>query len=160
MANGNSLTMTAWGASERDGISALLVAVDDRELHRMADPLKACQWTLRFARSGSEARAVLNAEDIPLVIVDGDAESSFWRDLLEPSPLPKDAGKPKFVVASREADVRLWAEVLNLGGFDLLIKPLDADEVAWLAKSALADRNDPSAPAPPPPEECTAWNGS
>lgn len=33
------------------------------------------------------------------------------------------------IVASRVADEGLWAEVLNLGGFDLLMKPFVADEV-------------------------------
>lgn len=36
---------------------------------------------------------------------------------------------PKLIVASRLADERLWAEVLNLGGYDLLVKPFVADEV-------------------------------
>jgi len=33
------------------------------------------------------------------------------------------------IVASRLADERLWAEVLNLGGYDLLAKPFDRDEL-------------------------------
>jgi DNA-binding response OmpR family regulator len=33
------------------------------------------------------------------------------------------------VVASRLADERLWAEVLNLGGYDLLVKPFNSIEV-------------------------------
>jgi len=32
-------------------------------------------------------------------------------------------------VADRLADDRLWAEVLNLGAYDLLIKPFDTQEV-------------------------------
>jgi len=68
---------------------------------------------------------------------------------------------PKFVVASQRADGRLWAEVLNLGGYDLLMKPLDADEVAWLAESALAKRNGSDNPKLAHQiEERTAWNGS
>jgi hypothetical protein len=33
------------------------------------------------------------------------------------------------VVASRHADENLWGEVLNLGGYDVLIKPFDCSEV-------------------------------
>lgn len=36
------------------------------------------------------------------------------------------------IVASRLADERLWAEVLNVGGYDLLVKPFEKDEVAWV----------------------------
>jgi DNA-binding response OmpR family regulator len=32
-------------------------------------------------------------------------------------------------VTSRLADERLWAEVLSLGGYDVLMKPFDVSEV-------------------------------
>jgi FixJ family two-component response regulator len=37
---------------------------------------------------------------------------------------------------SRHADERLWAEVLNLGGYDLLAKPLEGDEVSRVVEMA------------------------
>ena len=36
---------------------------------------------------------------------------------------------PMFIVTSRLADDALWAEVLNVGGYDLLLKPFRAEEV-------------------------------
>jgi len=45
---------------------------------------------------------------------------------------------PKVIVASRQADDRLWADVLHQGGYDVLPMPLQASEVlrtvsmAWL----------------------------
>jgi DNA-binding response OmpR family regulator len=36
---------------------------------------------------------------------------------------------PLLIVTSRLADERLWAEALNLGAWDVLAKPFDADEV-------------------------------
>ena len=41
------------------------------------------------------------------------------------------------LVVSRHADERLWAEVLNLGGFDVLALPFDRDELRWALSSAL-----------------------
>jgi hypothetical protein len=41
------------------------------------------------------------------------------------------------VVASRLADERLWAEVLNLGGHDVLAMPFDAHEVRRVMESAV-----------------------
>jgi DNA-binding response OmpR family regulator len=40
------------------------------------------------------------------------------------------------VVVSRNADERLWAEVLNLGGYDLLLKPYNANEVRRTIRGA------------------------
>jgi len=43
---------------------------------------------------------------------------------------------PLLIVASRLADEYLWAEALNLGAYDVLAKPFDADEVVRVLRSA------------------------
>jgi hypothetical protein len=43
---------------------------------------------------------------------------------------------PLLIVASRLADEYLWAEVLNLGGHDVLAKPFQGAEVQWVLESA------------------------
>ena len=65
---------------------------------------------------------------LPCVVV---CERNFadcgWKDVLEvTASLPNP---PPVIVTSRLADEYLWAEVLNLGGFDVLAKPLDRQEV-------------------------------
>ncbi len=57
-----------------------------------------------------------------------------WRDLLE-----ADCGRAGFtlIVVSRDADDALWAEVLNLAGFDVLSKPFHREEVERVVSSAL-----------------------
>jgi DNA-binding NtrC family response regulator len=42
------------------------------------------------------------------------------------------------IVTDRLADERLWAEVLNLGGYDLLLKPFDPEELLRVVSSAWA----------------------
>lgn len=36
---------------------------------------------------------------------------------------------PNLIVSSRLADARLWVEVLNLGGFNVLVTPFETEEV-------------------------------
>lgn len=43
---------------------------------------------------------------------------------------------PLLIVTSRLADERLWAEVLNEGGWDVLAKPFDATEVVRVVETA------------------------
>jgi hypothetical protein len=47
--------------------------------------------------------------------------------------LPADAAcrTPRLIVTSHEPDDRLWAEVITLGGYDVLTTPLDRNEVIW-----------------------------
>ena len=49
------------------------------------------------------------------------------------------AAPPKLIVSSRLADHRLWAEVLNLGGFDVLMTPFETEEVLRVTSSAWSE---------------------
>jgi len=50
-----------------------------------------------------------------------------WKDLLR--EIQDVADSLPLIVVDRLADEWLWAEVLNLGGYDVLMKPFDAREV-------------------------------
>jgi DNA-binding response OmpR family regulator len=50
-----------------------------------------------------------------------------WKDIL--NCIVAMESPPQLVVMSRLADAYLWSEVLNLGGFDVLAKPLVEKEV-------------------------------
>ena len=43
---------------------------------------------------------------------------------------------PQLIVADRLADDALWAEVLNLGGYDLLMTPFEPEEVLRVVSMA------------------------
>ena len=62
-----------------------------------------------------------------LLICDERLEDGDWKAILD--AVMRVACPPRMIVTSRLADERLWAEVLNLGGYDLLAKPFDASEV-------------------------------
>ena len=69
-----------------------------------------------------------------VVVTDRDLPDGSWRDILH--GMQDDAQRPLLIVASRHADGHLWAEVLNLGGYDVLAKPFDALEVQRVVGSA------------------------
>jgi hypothetical protein len=62
-----------------------------------------------------------------VVICDDESTQGEWQALL--ADLADFPSPPALIVCSRLADERLWAKVLNLGGYDLLPKPFDAAEV-------------------------------
>ena len=70
-----------------------------------------------------------------LVLCEKDLPDGTWKDVF------REAGgldnPPPVVVVSRLADERLWAEVLNLGGFDVLLKPFEHSEVRRVMGMAL-----------------------
>jgi DNA-binding NtrC family response regulator len=60
-------------------------------------------------------------------------ETGNWQELLEEA----QAAQTLLLVVSRQADERLWAEVLNLGGFDVLALPFDREELRRALSSAI-----------------------
>jgi DNA-binding response OmpR family regulator len=65
-----------------------------------------------------------------------------WRKVL--SDLRRLARPPQLIVTSRTADESLWAEVLNVGGYDVLARPLEPEEVERVVAAARRHFDPPS----------------
>ena len=65
-----------------------------------------------------------------------------WKDLLV--GMERTKASPVLVVTSNIADESLWAEVLNLGGYDVLAQPFDRAEVIRVVESAMRASSDQS----------------
>src|SRR5262249_1900637 len=97
--------------------------------------------------AGSSPVAVLHSQDcehasahlldskISVVICEALLPDGSWKDLLARMDVAK--ASPVLVVTSNVADESLWAEVLNLGGYDVLAQPFDREEVARVVTSAV-----------------------
>jgi DNA-binding response OmpR family regulator len=77
----------------------------------------------------------LESSRVSVVICETLLPDGSWKDLLE--LLARRKAPPVLVVTSRVADGSLWAEVLNLGGFDVLAQPFDREEVTRVVRSAV-----------------------
>lgn len=80
----------------------------------------------QHVRSCGEARRLLYKTAVQVVICERDLPDGSWRDILESTAALKDP--PAVIVTSRLADDRLWLEVLEAGGYDVLAKPWNGRE--------------------------------
>jgi len=94
------------------------------------------KWRISGVQCWREALDYLSERRTAVVICERDLPDSDWKKVLvELSSMPDS---PLLIVTSRSADDHLWAEVLNLGGYDVLMKPFETLEVvrvvslAWL----------------------------
>ena len=69
-----------------------------------------------------------------MIVADNDVSGGGWRRILESLGYLPD--RPILIVCSRLADTRLWIEVLNLGGYDLLGTPFEPDELERVTELA------------------------
>jgi len=92
------------------------------------------EWKLVNADRVPLALALLQSHDVSVVVCERDLKPGTWVDMLEHiQPMPDP---PSLIVTSRLADERLWAEALNLGAWDVLMKPFDRNEVIRSVKLA------------------------
>jgi len=91
-------------------------------------------WTVIASSTLASALCTLRERPIPIVICDCDASLGSWNAMLDQISLLPDP--PLLIVTSRLADERLWAEALNLGAWDVLAKPFEADEVIRIVSIA------------------------
>ena len=84
-------------------------------------------WKLYEASDCCEALALLRDRSVAVLLCERDHADGNWEDLLKATERLRTP--PNLIVFSRLADESLWAKVLNLGGFDVLMTPFEPEEV-------------------------------
>jgi len=113
---------------QADTRSVLLVSPDEPDYLSLRGIVQAKKWTVLHAHNPIEARQALCGAPVEAVI----ADSKCWKSLLAEM---WSLGFP-LIVADRLADERLWGEALNLGAFDLVAKPFEANVVLHVLSNA------------------------
>ena len=122
-----------------DKITLLAISPDEADCRSLKRILEKSRWTIQGASSFREATRLMNESDPNLILCEKDLPDGNWKDVFRQAGVLRTP--PPVVVVSRQADERLWAEVLNLGGYDLLLKPFDGSEVTRVIGMASRCRN-------------------
>ena len=116
------------------GISALLVGEYEGDRQLLQGVFREAGWRLLEVRDRQQALRCLEHEPVQVVISEKEGPRWHWKRVL--SDLRQLVPTPQLIVTSRTADDSLWAEVLNIGGFDVLPQPFDRDEVHRVVAAA------------------------
>jgi DNA-binding response OmpR family regulator len=108
-------------------ISILLVSQHQDDHSSLRHILHHDGWQITRCGSVKEATAQLRNVGPSVVICERDLPDGAWKDVLGQTEGLENP--PPVLVISRHADENLWGEVLNLGGYDVLMKPFDRSEV-------------------------------
>jgi DNA-binding NtrC family response regulator len=108
-------------------ILTMLSSPDHADLRRI---LPEGLYTVREVESKIVLKRHLESPDVPLVVCD---ERNDWRGVLE---LCVDRFVPKVILCATQPSNELWAEMFNLGGYDLLKLPFDPDNLKRVIKHA------------------------
>ena len=119
-------------ALDRDIILAVLPSAEDCVL--LEKILSARGWKIRFV-DGLRRLSPSQLASAAVVLTEARLPGRRgWKNILY--ELQRAPAPPPLIVVDRLASEALWAEVLNLGGYDVLSKPLDATEVLHCVEAA------------------------
>lgn len=107
---------------------ALLVVSPEEAAHRALEGIAPHgRWSRYEAANCAGALKVFRGTSIQVVICQETLPDGDWKSVL--AGAAQVHPPPELIVFSYRADERLWAEVLNLGAYDLLLWPFDKEEV-------------------------------
>ena len=108
-------------------IKAMLVMAPQRRLP-LLDVLESCGIELLLVCDCNEAHRMLGTQPpVQVVVTDTALPDGDWRRLLE--IVVQACANIEVVVCSRLGDPNLWLDVLEQGGYDVLVEPFDHEEV-------------------------------
>ena len=108
-------------------VQVLVISPEQRDCHTLSQIFDHTSWSLDRAETISSTAEHLATQDYPVILCDEFLPDGDWKDvyaLAQTMTIPAHV-----IVLSRAADDRFWADVLNTGGYDVLAKPLRAEEV-------------------------------
>ena len=117
--------------------SCLLTSRNAEDFAHLTRLLQGLNWTVYHASTTWQALECLESCEVAVLVSELELADGGWREILRAAmALPHP---PMVVVSSFHADGDMWAEALNLGGYDVLTMPIEEREAlhvitsAWLA---------------------------
>lgn len=107
-------------------IPILVISPYPEDHATLSQILQHGDWKISRVASCAEGCASLKKTSFAVVVCERDLPDGEWTDVLRVAAELKNT--PAVLVVSRFADEKLWADVLNMGGYDVLPKPYDRGE--------------------------------
>ena len=117
-------------------IPIVAIVVSEQDRHVLASVSGQELWELYFVESCEEACTVANQLTAPVVLFDRDLPGAEWRKAVK--SLAASPHRACVVLMSGVVDDYLRQELIRRGGYEVLPKPLRADNILRVIKLALS----------------------
>ena len=115
-------------------IKALLVMAQGRR-STLVNALECCGVEVLPVCDCHEAQRMLEAQPaVQVVVTDATLHDGDWRRVLE--IVARGRRRIEVVVCSRLGDPKLWLDVLEQGGYDVLVQPYQREEIKRIVEAA------------------------
>ena len=115
--------------------SLVVVGLASEQDHRtLANVGTDYGWEIQHVTSWEEALAASDPHKTSVILCDRDLPGSDWREVVQ--TLASSSRPSCVILLSGVVDDSLWEAVIRCGGYDILAKPLQRDEVLRSVKLA------------------------
>ena len=108
-------------------VQVLLISADRNFRARFERAVRDSRWELRTLDSVVEAASLMAPGTKSLVVYDWETLDGDWSPGLQ--ALKSMPGQTCVFLVSRSLDNNLWQEVIRLGGYDVLARSADSEEI-------------------------------
>ena len=120
----------------RAKIRAMLVMGSERRLP-LLKVLESCGIKVLPVGDCNEARRILrNQPSVPVVITDSTLPDGDWRRILD--IVAQGSANVEVVVSLRLGEHAIWLDILEQGGYDVLVEPYQHEEIQRIVEAAAA----------------------
>ena len=112
----------------------LFVSPRNEDADRLSRMLQSLPLTLDHVHDLRHARSRLKHAPYKVVLTEAALPDGFWQDVLRAAR--QLSPETEVIVTDAFADARFWAEVLNMGAYDLLAQPFYESEVRRILSNA------------------------
>lgn len=110
-----------------EAVSVLSVSPSEDDRVLLAHVFSHSNWKLDHVGSCADAIAFAKRGGVGVIISATELPDGSWQDIF--NAFKDQPAPPRVIVASHLADDKLWADVLDMGGYDVLGKPFEQSEV-------------------------------
>jgi len=115
-------------------VRLLAVIPNDMQFELLRSAIEDVGWEIFRAHSITDGLSTLVNHKINTIVTSCELEDGSWLEMI--NALQPCRNAPRVLVAWSHADNRLWLDVLEHGGYDLLAIPFDRNEIVRLTSSA------------------------
>jgi DNA-binding NtrC family response regulator len=113
----------------------LVVMPNPPDRARFANIAARTDWEVHMASTSDSAAEILKHHPADVIVCDRDVKPAGWRVAIE--ELAARSPASRFILSSPANDDRLWLEVIERGGFDVVTTPLHQERVIRAIQQAI-----------------------
>ena len=118
------------------GKGVLFVSPRREDATTLSRMLGSLSVPIEYVADLAHARVMIRDGNYPVILTEANLRDGTWLDVLDLAC--RMTPRSEVIVTDAAADARFWAEVLNMGAYDLIAQPFATGEVQRILSNACA----------------------